>query len=52
MANPPHQAWFENQPATFLTGHGMLLHQGALSFELFTGYPVTAAEIRSFLELS
>jgi shikimate 5-dehydrogenase len=28
----------------------MLLHQGALAFELFTGQPVTADEIRALLE--
>jgi shikimate dehydrogenase len=50
--------WMEHPPAVdscraagirFHTGLGMLAHQGALAFELFTGYPVTGAEIRTFL---
>lgn len=31
------------------TGLGMLIHQGALSFELFTGHPVEASELREIL---
>jgi len=51
--------WMEEPPAKeaclaaglrFHDGLGMLAHQGALAFELFTGYPVTGSEIRSVLE--
>lgn len=31
------------------TGLGMLIHQGALSFELFTGHPVEASELRDIV---
>ncbi|HJN73840.1 MAG TPA: shikimate dehydrogenase [Myxococcota bacterium] len=31
------------------TGLGMLIHQGAMSFELFTGHPVEASELREIL---
>ena len=32
-----------------VTRHAMLIHQGALAFELFTGHPVEADEIREIL---
>ncbi len=31
------------------TGLGMLIHQGALTFELFTGHPIEARELRTIL---
>ena len=50
MKDPPAQAACEAAGVRFHDGLGMLAHQGALAFELFTGHPVTGAEIRSFLQ--
>ena len=52
MANPPGQHACREAGIRFHDGLGMLAHQGALAFELFTGHPVTGAEIRRFLETS
>jgi shikimate dehydrogenase len=49
MDNPPAVQSCQAAGVRFHTGLGMLAHQGALAFELFTGYPVTGAEIRTFL---
>ena len=49
MDNPPAVQSCQAAGVRFHTGLGMLAHQGALAFELFTGYPVTGAEIRAFL---
>jgi shikimate dehydrogenase len=51
MADPPQQARCAELGIRFHTGHAMLIHQGALSFELFTGHPVTAEDIRAFLDV-
>jgi shikimate dehydrogenase len=50
MPDPPGRAACEGAGVRFHTGLGMLVHQGALAFELFTGHPVTGAEIRETLE--
>jgi shikimate 5-dehydrogenase len=50
MAEPPQQRRCAELDLRYCTGHSMLIHQGALAFELFTGYPVSPAEIRRFLE--
>lgn len=42
MQDPPHLARLAADGRPVQGGLGMLLHQGALSFELFTGYPVEA----------
>jgi shikimate dehydrogenase len=49
MNDPPGVQACANAGIRFHSGLGMLAHQGALAFELFTGYPATGAEIRSFL---
>ena len=49
MEEPPLQSLCEHLGVAFHTGHSMLMHQGALAFELFTGHPVRAAEIRDFM---
>jgi shikimate 5-dehydrogenase len=49
MEDPPLQALCAHLGVEFHTGHSMLMHQGALSFELFTGHPVDAAQIREFM---
>jgi shikimate dehydrogenase len=49
MPDPPLRAACATHGIRFHDGLGMLAHQGALAFELFTGYPVTGAEIRAFL---
>ena len=49
MDEPPGRAACESAGVRFHDGLGMLAHQGALAFELFTGYPVTGAEIRAAL---
>ena len=51
MPEPPQQARCKELGLSFHTGHAMLIHQGALSFELFTGHPVTADDIRAFLDV-
>ncbi len=50
MDMPPLQAACEAAGVRFHSGIGMLAHQGALAFELFTGHPVTGAEILETLE--
>ncbi len=50
MANPPLRAECAAAGVRFHEGIGMLAHQGALAFELFTGHPVTGQEIRQTLE--
>jgi len=50
MAEPPQLAVCRAQGLRVSDGLGMLVHQGAISFELFTGEPVTAAEMRQALE--
>ena len=50
MKDPPAQAACRAAGVRFHDGLGMLAHQGALAFELFTGHPVTGAEIRTFLQ--
>jgi len=49
MDEPPCQRKVESAGHQFHDGLGMLAHQGALAFELFTGYPATGAELRAFL---
>jgi len=49
MDDPPCQRTVVAAGHKFHTGLGMLAHQGALAFELFTGYPATGAELRAFL---
>jgi len=49
MPHPPCQDKCQAAGVKFHDGLGMLAHQGALAFELFTGYPVTGAELRAFL---
>jgi shikimate dehydrogenase len=50
MADPPQLAVCRNRGLRVSDGFGMLVHQGAISFELFTGEPVTATEMRQALE--
>jgi shikimate 5-dehydrogenase len=49
MADPPGREACLKAGVRFHDGLGMLAHQGALAFELFTGYPVTGLEIRAVL---
>lgn len=49
MTDPPCEAKVADCGRRFHNGLGMLAHQGALAFELFTGYPATGAELRAFL---
>jgi len=49
MPDPPLQAACVAAGVRFHDGLGMLAHQGALAFELFTGHPVTGGEIRQTL---
>ena len=49
MNDPPGVQACADAGIRFHSGLGMLAHQGALAFELFTGYPATGSEIRSFL---
>ncbi len=50
MPSPPLKAECEAAGVRFHEGIGMLAHQGALAFELFTGHPVTGDEIRAALQ--
>ena len=52
MPSPPARDACKERGVRFHNGLGMLAHQGALAFELFTGHPVTGEEIRQFLEES
>jgi shikimate dehydrogenase len=49
MADPPQTAACAARGVQFVNGMGMLIHQGALSFELFTGHPIEPAELRRIL---
>ncbi len=49
MAEPPQQAACAARGLRFVDGMGMLIYQGALSFELFTGHPIDPAELRAIL---
>jgi shikimate dehydrogenase len=49
MEVPPAQTRCEDAGVRFYDGLGMLAHQGALAFELFTGHPITGAELLTFL---
>ena len=49
MKQPPCEEKVVECGRRFHNGLGMLAHQGALAFELFTGHPATGAELRSFL---
>ncbi len=51
MRDPPRLGACRDRGLRISEGLGMLLHQGALSFELFTGYPVTLADLRGVLSL-
>jgi shikimate dehydrogenase len=50
MPDPPLRAACAVAGVRFIEGIGMLAHQGALAFELFTGHPVTGAEILQTLQ--
>ncbi len=50
MPSPPLRAAALARGLRFETGHAMLMHQGALAFELFTGHPVEVREIREILD--
>jgi shikimate dehydrogenase len=52
MHSPPQTEACQQAGVRFHTGHGMLAHQGALAFELFTGIPVTGAQIRASWQAS
>ena len=49
MAHPPGKHACDAIGVQFHDGLGMLAHQGALAFELFTGCSVTGAELKAFL---
>lgn len=49
MREPPQLAACAARGLRTSTGLGMLLHQGALSFELFTGTPIEARDLREIL---
>ena len=49
MEDPPCRRSVASAGHQFHNGLGMLAHQGALAFELFTGYPATGSELRAFL---
>ena len=49
MVEPPHQRRCAELGHRFLTGHGMLGHQAAIAFELFTGHPVRPADVLAIL---
>ena len=49
MKHPPGETKVTESGRRFHNGLGMLAHQGALAFELFTGYPATGSELRAFL---
>ena len=50
MKAPPRLAACRARGLRTSTGLGMLVHQGALSFELFTGHPVDPMELRAIVE--
>lgn len=49
MPDPPQQAACAALGVAFHTGLGMLVHQAALAFELFTGNPVEAEDLARIL---
>ncbi len=49
MADPPRRAACAERGLRFVDGMGMLVHQGALSFELFTGHPIEPGVLRGIL---
>ena len=49
MANPPQIQACKKRGIRTSTGLGMLVHQGALSFELFTGHPVEVSLLHQIL---
>ncbi|MCB9781146.1 MAG: shikimate dehydrogenase [Alphaproteobacteria bacterium] len=49
MPDPPHQQRCRALGLRFETGLGMLVHQGALAFELFTGHPVEAPVLEEII---
>lgn len=51
MADPPLFAACAARGVRIQRGIGMLMHQGARSFELFTGHPVAADTIRGVLDI-
>jgi shikimate dehydrogenase len=51
MADPPLFAACAARGVRIQRGIGMLMHQGARSFELFTGHAVTADTIRGVLDI-
>lgn len=51
MADPPRLAACAAHGVRIQRGIGMLIHQGALSFELFTGRPVDGDTIRGVLDI-
>ncbi len=50
MPDPPQQAACDALGIRFHTGLGMLVHQAALAFELFTGNPVEAEDLARILK--
>lgn len=50
MDAPPQQARCAELGLRFEDGTGMLVHQGALAFELFTGNPVEGATLQQILD--
>ena len=50
MDAPPALAACQQRGLRTLTGLGMLIHQGLLSFELFTGYPVEPETLYALLD--
>lgn len=50
MPDPPQQAACAALGLRFHTGLGMLVHQAALAFELFTGNPVEAEDLERILK--
>lgn len=50
MDTPPQQRRCAELGLRFENGMGMLVHQGALAFELFTGHPVEGATLLEIIE--
>ena len=50
MPNPPQIEACKKRGLRVSTGLGMLVHQGALSFELFTGLPVEVKRVHEILQ--
>jgi shikimate dehydrogenase len=51
MADPPQLVACARQGVRIQRGIGMLMHQGALSFEHFTGVPVDIESVRGVLDI-